>query len=343
MSGSKRAVFYFIMFLIVAFSVEAAGRGVYFIKKGKFSHLLSHEAASNIRKIVPYEKSGLKAGIKAANGFLVKNGYYTRDPSYGALSGSMAINDLGFRGGDLEKGKRYIRVLCLGGSSTFGYGVEHPYPEMMEEMLNENGKRFEVINGGLEDMNAQHIFNLIRDKDFMDRIRPDILVVNTVWNTIEQYENGLLVESIDNGFLRYIARNSVMAFFFYKGILFLKYGELLGPFQALSLYIDRICVWAINRRVKVILVNEPMVLDEKAFIASPNHPANYARSAALFRRFDDKYKGAVIYAPIDFFDSFDYSDDKKVGAYFMDRGHLNEKGYAVEARAIADNIKGSGI
>ena len=66
------------------------------------------------------------------------------------LSFPVTINSLGFRGPELKTGLQ--RVLCLGDSITFGYGVgdETPFPRQLEDRLNRDGAEFEVINAGVQ-------------------------------------------------------------------------------------------------------------------------------------------------------------------------------------------------
>ena len=69
---------------------------------------------------------------------------------------SLDINSLGYRDEEFTPAKPagVFRILVVGDSFTFGYGVEQPqaYPEALERLLNErnerSGMRYEVINAG---------------------------------------------------------------------------------------------------------------------------------------------------------------------------------------------------
>jgi len=82
--------------------------------------------------------------------------------------GVVQHNPDGYRGRQipLKKTEKY-RILCIGGSTTYGFGVDSPsqtYPAQLEKILNESVmgdsairkkyKGVEVINGGLEDGNS---------------------------------------------------------------------------------------------------------------------------------------------------------------------------------------------
>jgi len=294
----------------------------------------------DIRKRLPYDSGISKDSFVDAEGYLSKNGYYTYDPKLKVLKTTgIRINDLGFRDLGMPMDDKAERILCLGGSTTFGYYSKHSYPELLGDILNKTGGRFYVINGGVNAANAQHIYNMLRDGEFIRKIKPDILIVNTFWNTTEQYENNLLVETVDNRILRSMLSHSVLAFFIYKAILFVEYGEGIGPFQALCVYIDKICRWASDKGIKVILVNEPMLLDRNAWRAAPEHPKNHAQASRIFKRFEEKYKKNVFFTDIPFFEKMDFNDAKNVKRYFIDKGHLTEEGYAIEASALSGVVQ----
>lgn len=84
--------------------------------------------------------------------------YLTYIPNTGYVrDGLIQHNQSGYRGEEvpLKKNKKF-RVLCLGGSTTYGTGVSNPketYPAQLKELL-ESNKKFpqgvEVINAGVE-------------------------------------------------------------------------------------------------------------------------------------------------------------------------------------------------
>lgn len=89
------------------------------------------------------------------------------------------INSLGFRGEeiDLEKKEGQIRIVCLGGSETFGYyenkGKE--WPSQLGKMLRDKFPRVEVINITVV---GQH---LKKRKDYVEKyvlpLKPDIMII----------------------------------------------------------------------------------------------------------------------------------------------------------------------
>lgn len=98
-------------------------------------------------------------------------------------------NSQGYRGKAVSMLKPHgvARVLCLGGSTTYGTGVDRPetaYPAVMEELLNEElppgYESVEVINGGLPYATTAEIVAQYHFK--FQYFSPDVVVINTGGN-----------------------------------------------------------------------------------------------------------------------------------------------------------------
>jgi len=62
----------------------------------------------------------------------------------------LVINSDGYRGPGLDRPKKRIRVLCVGGSTTWGATTargDKPWPEVLQDLV--GPKKFEVINAGV--------------------------------------------------------------------------------------------------------------------------------------------------------------------------------------------------
>ena len=89
------------------------------------------------------------------------------------------INSLGFRGKkiDLAKKEGQVRIVCLGGSETFGYfeseGKE--WPSQLGEMLRDQFPMAEVINASVVGLHPKN------RKDYIEKyvlpLKPDIMIV----------------------------------------------------------------------------------------------------------------------------------------------------------------------
>ena len=102
--------------------------------------------------------------------------------------GLATINSLGLRG-DLPvmpKPERSIRVLAIGDSLTFGWGVgdAETYPVLLERRLREQfpDRHPEVINAGVSAFDLEKDARLLRY--FSRSIQPDIVLVGLFWNDL---------------------------------------------------------------------------------------------------------------------------------------------------------------
>ena len=82
----------------------------------------------------------------------------------------VSTNSMGFRSPELEKTKSKKRILCLGDSVTFGWGVqdEESYPSLLAKELNA-----EVINAGVPAMKPRHIAIWAKE---LNKLNPDIVL-----------------------------------------------------------------------------------------------------------------------------------------------------------------------
>lgn len=98
------------------------------------------------------------------------------------ISFTIHSNSWGFRGPEFKrkKGKNVFRIVCLGDSSTFGWGVESQYmfSSLLSKKLNEeqNGQSFEVINLGLPGFTSYH--GIMVFKHLAASLSPDLIIVS---------------------------------------------------------------------------------------------------------------------------------------------------------------------
>jgi lysophospholipase L1-like esterase len=98
-------------------------------------------------------------------------------------------NSMGYRQPefDPEKKKGVVRILTLGGSTTYGAGVERPsetWPAQLQTILDAEypKKKYEVINGGLDSASSPEILSgwIFRYR----LLNPDIVILNLGINDI---------------------------------------------------------------------------------------------------------------------------------------------------------------
>jgi len=133
-------------------------------------------------------KDELQPKYQQINGAGGENLYYKLIPSNDLRN---PVNSLGYRGPEIKgKGANTLRVVCLGGSTTFGLGLyyEDTYPKILENRLNElsRGLNFEVINAGMPAMVLQPITELIKHE--MEHLQPDIIILMSIINNLQTPE-----------------------------------------------------------------------------------------------------------------------------------------------------------
>lgn len=100
--------------------------------------------------------------------------------------GRYSINAHGFRGPECgeEKPAGVMRVVCLGGSTTFGWGVSDgmAYPRQLEYNLNRldpQGRQWQVINAGITNYSTHQGLALARRR--LAQWKPDIVLFSFSW------------------------------------------------------------------------------------------------------------------------------------------------------------------
>ncbi|MBD3264816.1 MAG: hypothetical protein GF375_06915 [Candidatus Omnitrophica bacterium] len=81
-------------------------------------------------------------------------------------------------------------IVCLGGSPTFGWGLDYKYTYtcLLESMLNDDfkGKRYRVINGGIIGYSSYQ-GRLLFENRILDEFSPDIITVSYLVNDVDKH------------------------------------------------------------------------------------------------------------------------------------------------------------
>tara|TARA_B110000027_G_C16083107_1_gene284583 strand:+ start:269 stop:1288 length:1020 start_codon:yes stop_codon:yes gene_type:complete len=102
------------------------------------------------------------------------------------LGNEILINSHGFRDYEYNKNKdvNTYRILVLGDSTTYGYGIkmEHSYPKVLENLLNKNfkDKKIEVLNLGVSGFNFIDYYNLYIE--YGAQFQPDSIIIGVMKN-----------------------------------------------------------------------------------------------------------------------------------------------------------------
>jgi lysophospholipase L1-like esterase len=107
----------------------------------------------------------------------------------------VSVNRLGLRDRELDvpKPAGTVRLLGVGDSVTFGYGVrlEDTYLKVLEARLHTrapSGVRYEVVNAGVEECGLDAYLDSVRVLSPV--LEPDLVLVGVVLNDIQRYDRG---------------------------------------------------------------------------------------------------------------------------------------------------------
>jgi lysophospholipase L1-like esterase len=142
-----------------------------------------------------YGFHGLAGRVDISPWSVFEGGYYKFPPRY-VLRGAAgmgphdtaSINALGFRGRDFapRKPPGTVRIICLGGSSTFGFHDSDTgtYPYLLQRLLDRRrlGSRVEVINAGFPYYTTGNVRSLLEQE--LVRYDPDLLTLYSAFNDI---------------------------------------------------------------------------------------------------------------------------------------------------------------
>lgn len=95
---------------------------------------------------------------------------------------SYEINSLGLRGPEIQKNKPDVRILALGNSCTFGWGVpyEKSWTHLLEQKLNvQLNKNVEIVNGGIPGYSS-HQGKILFEQ--LINLKPDLVLIMFGWN-----------------------------------------------------------------------------------------------------------------------------------------------------------------
>jgi lysophospholipase L1-like esterase len=112
--------------------------------------------------------------------------YLYRNKPFSKIENIQQINSEGYRNGakEFEKKKNTIRIIAIGGSTTFGWLIKdyrETWPTQLEEILNKKfNNKIEVINAGLPGgMSSESLVAFIMKDKYLD---PDIVIFHNGGN-----------------------------------------------------------------------------------------------------------------------------------------------------------------
>jgi lysophospholipase L1-like esterase len=217
------------------------------------------------------------------------------------------INNHGFRGADFEAEKPAgtFRIVCLGGSSTFGYtdSDDGTYPYHLQRLFEQRqaGRRVEVINGGIPHFNTNHLVAMLEQEAlgwapdaltlycaYNDAIYP---LAENVWQEvtrkIDEYSAGFAV-------LRKLLNATLGNVVFHQWSEYLPQMDAPALARQIELHremtrtnLEQIARLAATRATPLVVVRQPMTLwawrRERGLVAGPRPALTYEGEVAEVR------------------------------------------------------------
>ena len=207
--------------------------------------------------------------------------YYKGVPNktYKQKSPPMVVtyNSRGYRNKEFNESKTAIRIGCLGGSSTWGGGVnaDETWPAFLQRYLDKDSPgKYEVINAGFGSYNAKMVLNLI-ENEFI-KYAPDMIIIYAGYNehtggggqTLSIFSNSSNVKIFLYNVHNFLTAKSV----FYTGLTrfcakgdptdIIKIGERMRTTYRKNL--DEIIKICRAKNVKLVILKQPL------YLISPN-------------------------------------------------------------------------
>ena len=268
--------------------------------------------------------------------------FWAPKPGYrGEFQGQpVTINSLGLRGPEPRERRGARRVLCLGDSITFGYGVgdDHTYPASLERRL--AGQGIEVVNGGVTGYTSHQASRLLAQ--IGPALRPDVVTACIGWN------DATLRHATDREYarrLRWAQRTARLAdhMFLYRAMSNL-YARNLAPAPAAARDTPRVPPDEYRANLAAIARDARALGARVAFIGLPHRsgPGEPAPDLTYPRLLAET--AAALGVPL--LDvgvlAWDASPDGNE-ALFIDPLHLSPEGAAEMARRIAEHAAAAGV
>ena len=153
------------------------------------------------------------------------------------------INSEGFRDDKdypIQKPNNTIRIVALGDSFTFGYGVNltDTWPKQLERLLNENNQNknlhYEVLNFGVTGYDSEQEVYFFKEKAL--KYNPDIIIIQFLYNDLEN--NTLLLINKEKAIENYLIEHNLSS-------------SALSSYEwrDLNLKIHNILIWELDKNI----------------------------------------------------------------------------------------------
>ncbi|MDH4186977.1 MAG: SGNH/GDSL hydrolase family protein [Nitrospira sp.] len=290
-------------------------------------------------------------------------GRYEPVPGVHPIAGGppLIINSKGFIGPEFEaeKPKDVYRIFSIGDSCTFG-NMDVVYPGLVHTRLNAegNGKKFEVLNAGVEGYHSG--FALARLKEDVLQYNPDLVTIYVGWNDFMKVNPENLGEVGRYAWLgrlmeqSYLVKAYKKVLFSYVRPLVVKPNVVSTP-EDLHAYdsfepsgfrdnlVEMIHILK-SRNIKILILTRPTVVREgmsyedimRQHVVFPWYGSAYSvnKLLSLHRAYNRTIRNVAIQEGVPLLDLDADFERRDRSGLFWDTMHPNEKGH----RLIADQV-----
>jgi lysophospholipase L1-like esterase len=251
----------------------------------------------------------------------------------------VAINSHGLRDDeyDYAKPRDTVRILVLGDSNTFGWGVlmEATYPKQLERLLNERGpghRRYEVINAGVGNYNTAMEIAYLEKRGL--RYSPDVVIVGWFINDAEPTPRRVISPILEHSHLAVLGLMSTRYLLTYLGLEpdYRRYYSELYQDEAPGWATARSALLRLGRLAREHAFTPIIVLLPDLHVLQAQYPFDDAhRKVSTIARSEN----IVV---LDGLEVFQGMDGHTLWVSRSDT-HMNAKAHAIIARALFDFLR----
>jgi lysophospholipase L1-like esterase len=232
-------------------------------------------------------------------------------------------NELGLRNAPIaEKGKKF-RILCLGGSTTWGFGVEddQTWPVKLQGILNSEAQPVEVINAGVTGYVAPICLRYLETRGLA--LKPDLVLAMVGQNDQSRVddtdkERAILTSRTLMGVIFHAIAGDVKRLLGIKAIPGPKVSP--GVFSDTLAAMNRLCT---DHGVRLVLVASPNL----------NELGGTEKGCSYRALMTDM--GELTHTPV--IDLYDTSE-RTLAPLFFDDNHFTPRGYEIISECVAAEL-----
>jgi lysophospholipase L1-like esterase len=206
----------------------------------------------------------------------------------GFSNGMYRVNQQGFRGKDFPGsiGKQK-RILTLGESTTFGWGVKdnQTYPFFLMNQFSKTDNVY-VVNGGVPSYTSSQTLAYLEEILIKGDLRPDIVLINILWNdiwysTVSNWHPDILIYQKPPSWITWLTKNSRFVYGVLIGFSETKNQVDVFNEKALHQYeknIEQMILTCRPKGVKLIFVEPPFDADHMPESGLNEFQVKYSKS-----------------------------------------------------------------